>query len=96
MRLFQYLLFAVAGGLTLSGIAANLFRLFGRKPQSRAETLLYYGVMLLAGPSVLIENATRSFRTRDCSRAAYGFAVAVASYWAFALGLALIDIGLML
>jgi hypothetical protein len=96
MQIFQYLLFAVAGGLTLSGIVANLYRLVARKPQRRAETLIFYAVMALAGPSVLFDNATRSFRSKDCSRTAYGFAVAIAGYWAFALGLAVIDVGLML
>ena len=52
--------------------------------------------MALAGPSVLFDNATRSFRSKDCSHTAYGFAVAIAGYWAFALGLAVIDVGLML
>jgi hypothetical protein len=96
MQIFQYLLFAVAGGLTFSGIVANLYRLVARKPQRRAEKLIFYAVMALAGPSVLFDNATRSFRSKDCSRTAYGFAVAIAGYWAFALGLAVIDVGLML
>jgi hypothetical protein len=96
MQIFQYLLFAVAGGLTLSGIVANLYRLVARKPQRRAEKLIFYAVMALAGPSVLFDNATRSFRSNHCSRTAYGFAVAIAGYWAFALGLAVIDVGLML
>jgi hypothetical protein len=96
MQIFKYFLFAVAGGLTLSGIVANLYRLVARKPHNRAEKVIFYAVMALAGPSVLFDNATRSFRSRDCSRTAYGFAVAIAGYWAFALGLALIDVGLML
>jgi hypothetical protein len=81
------LLFAVAGGLTLSGIAANFYRILARKPVSRAETMIYYAVMSVAGPSVLFNNATRSFRGNDCSTAAYVFAVTVAGYWSFALGL---------
>jgi len=81
------LLFAVAGGLTLSGIAANCYRIVARKPVSRAENLVYFAVMSVAGPSVLFNNATRSFRGKACSTAAYIFAVAVAGYWSFALGL---------
>jgi GGDEF domain-containing protein len=34
------LLFALAGGLTLSGIAANCYRIVARKPVSRAENLV--------------------------------------------------------
>jgi hypothetical protein len=91
LRDFTILMFAVAGGLTLSGIVANLYRLLGRKPDGGALTLFYYLVMVVAGPSVLFENATRSFRAKDCSRLAYGFAVTLAAYWAFALGLLLLS-----
>ncbi len=84
------LLFALAGGLTLSGIAANLYRILARKPASRPETMVYYAVMAVAGPSVLFNNATKSFRTRACSTTAYVFAVAVTGYWSFALGLAIL------
>jgi hypothetical protein len=81
------MLFAVAAGLTFSGIIANLYRLVARKPLSRLETAIHYGVMVVAGPSVLFENATKSFRSRDCSRSAYGLAMAVTFYWSLLLGL---------
>jgi F0F1-type ATP synthase membrane subunit c/vacuolar-type H+-ATPase subunit K len=90
------LLFAIAAGLTVSGIVANLYRIVARKPQTRPETLAYYAIMVVAGPSVLIENATRSFRTKDCSPLAYGFAVALTGYWSFALGLLVLTLWLSL
>jgi hypothetical protein len=96
MRHFIILLFSVSGGLTLSGIVANFYRLIARKPQGRSATWAHYGVMLLAGPSVLFENSTRSFRKKECSGFAYGFAVSLAAYWAFMLGLVVIDTSLML
>ena len=86
------LLFLLAGGLTLSGIVANLYRLVAKKPEGGLATWAYYGVMLLAGPSVLFENSTRSFRKKECSGIAYGFAVGLAAYWAFILGLAMLNI----
>jgi hypothetical protein len=86
------LLFAVTGGLTLSGIIANLYRLLARTPKTRGETILYYAVMSLAGPSVLLENATRSYRKKDCSAPAYGFAVAIVCYWCFVLGVGLLAV----
>jgi len=49
LRDLMVLLFAVTCGLTLSGITANIYRILARKPASRGETLLYYGVMVLAG-----------------------------------------------
>jgi hypothetical protein len=96
MKLFLLALFAFAGGLALSGIVANLYRILARRPKSRKAKTVYYVVMILAGPSVLFENATRSFRKKDCSTSAYGFAVALASYWAFVIGLMVVDIGLAL
>jgi hypothetical protein len=88
------LLFAVTAGLTLSGITANIYRVLARKPKNRGETALYYGVMVLAGASVLLENATRSYRKKDCSAPAYGFAVAIVGYWSFILGVAILAIAL--
>ena len=80
------LLFALAAGLTLSGIAANLYRILARKPESGPERVIYLAVMTLAGPSVLFNNATKCFRGKDCSAAAYLFAVTLTGYWSFALG----------
>ncbi len=86
MHNLSMLLFATTGGLALSGIVANLYRLLARKPKGAPERIFYMGVMVFAGPSVLIDNATRSFRKKDCSNLAYAFAVGVTAYWSFALG----------
>jgi hypothetical protein len=93
MQHVMTLLFATTGGLALSGIVANLYRLMARKPKGTPERVVYLGVMIFAGPSVLIDNATRSFRKNDCSNAAYVFAVGLTAYWSFALGLAMITLG---
>lgn len=93
MRHFILALFAVAGGLTLSGIVANLYRLVARSPRVGTKRWAYYSVMLFAGPSVLVENSTRSFRSKECSRGAYAFALALAAYWSFVLGLAVMETG---
>ena len=96
MRHFMLLLFSPAAGLTLSGITANVYRLLAhKKPETRAATYTYYGVMLLAGPSVLLDNSTRSFRKKECSRTAYGFAVGLAAYWSFMLGAILVEIAII-
>jgi hypothetical protein len=54
--------------------------------------MLYCLVMVLAGPSVLFGNATRSMRAKACSKPAYAFAVALAGYWSFALGIVVLGI----
>jgi hypothetical protein len=94
MRNIVLLLFSLAGGLTLSGIVANCYRLMVREPEGRAGTYAHYGVMLLAGPSVLLANSTRSFRKKECSRTAYGFALGLAAYWSFILGAILVDLAI--
>ncbi len=88
------LLFAVTAGLTLSGIIANIYRIFARKPQGRGETFLYYGVMVIAGASVLLENATRTYRKKNCSASAYGFAIALVGYWCFIMGVGILSVAL--
>lgn len=92
MHKFILILFALAGGLTLSAIVANFYRLVAKKPETRTGTYVYYGVMVFAGPSVLFENASRSFGKNECSVTAYAFALGLAGYWSFLLGLALIGI----
>lgn len=92
MRGLQLLLFSFAGGMSLSGIVANVYRMLGRAPQGRTATALHCGVMALAGPSVLFENATRSFRARACSRAAYALAAAIAVYWAILIGMVVTEL----
>jgi hypothetical protein len=87
------MLFATTAGLTMSGIIANLYRLLARKPQGTPAHAVHIAVMVIAGPSVLIENSTTSLRARDCSKLAYGFAIFIAAYWSFALGLFAMRIG---
>jgi hypothetical protein len=92
LREMVALFFSISAGLTLSGIIANIYRILARKPESRGETALYYGVMVLAGASVLLENATRSYRKKDCSAPAYGFAVALVGYWSFIMGVGILTV----
>ena len=52
--------------------------------------------MAIAGPSVLIDNATRSFRGRNCSKGAYAFALGLTAYWSFVLGYLVISLDTLL
>jgi hypothetical protein len=85
-------LFAIAFGFTASGITANLYRLIASKPESLPSRVVYAGVMVLAGPSVLFENAAKSFRAKKCSSIAFWAAAAIAGYWSFALGLFVLSV----
>ena len=92
LRESTVLMFALTGGLTVSGITANIYRMLARKPQTKGETVLYYAVMAFAGASVLLENATRSYRKKESSAPAYGFAVAIVGYWCFILGIGILSV----
>ncbi len=88
----QVAIFAVAAGFTASGIVANVYRLFGRKPETLSARMGYLAVMAVAGPSVLFNNAARSWRKKGCSAMAFWLAAAIAGYWSFALGLIVIQL----
>lgn len=85
-------LFAMAFGFTTSGITANIYKLIAKKPDSTASKIVYAGVMVVAGPNVLFENAANSFKAKKCSGIAFWLAAAVAGYWSFVLGLFMLNI----
>ena len=89
---FMVAMFSLTVGLTASGIVANLYRLLGKKPESLSTRATYLAVMAVAGPSVLFDNAARSWRKRDCSVMAFWLAAAIAGYWSFALGLLVLSV----
>ncbi|HVU21316.1 MAG TPA: hypothetical protein VHE09_11345 [Rhizomicrobium sp.] len=95
-RDIMVVLFATTAGFTASGILANLYRLLVGKAEGAAAKGAYYAVMVVAGPSVLLENAAHKLRSKDCSRAAFWLAAALAAYWSFAIGLFVIDLGMSL
>jgi hypothetical protein len=84
--------FALAFGFTASGITANPYRLIASKPETTRARIVYAGVMVLAGPSVLFANAAKKFHAKKCSGIAFWLAVAVAAYWSFVLGLLVLNI----
>ena len=87
-------MFAVAAGFTASGIVANIYRLVAKKAEKPLERIAYLAVMVVAGPTVLFDNAARSWRTKACSSMAFWLAAAISGYWSFALGLFVIQVGL--
>lgn len=91
---FMVVLFALAVGLTASGIVANIYRLFGKKPETLSARVGYLAVMSVAGPSVLFDNAARAWRKSDCSAMAFWLAAAIAGYWSFALGLFVLSVAI--
>jgi hypothetical protein len=93
MHGFILTLFAFAGGQALSGIVTNSYRLLARREEGEPASWLRYAVLLFAGPCILLENSTRSFRQKECSAAAYGFALGLAGCWSFLLGVGMVQLG---
>jgi hypothetical protein len=89
-------LFVMTAGFTASGITANLYRLLASKPETPTGKTVYVAVMAVAGPSVLFENAAKTFRAKGCSPIAFWLAAAIAGYWSFILGLFFVQIGMAL
>jgi hypothetical protein len=92
MHGFIVFLFSLAAGITASGLVGAVYRLVASEPKSRIATVLHYGVMVFAGPVILIGNSTRSYRKKECSKAAYFLAVALGAYWSFAMGVFVLSV----
>lgn len=86
-------LFALTAGFTASGILANSYRLIADKPQTTVARIGYIAVMVVAGPSVLFENAAKAWRESSCSGTAFWLAAAIAGYWSLAIGLLILALG---
>ena len=95
-RDFMVVMFATTAGFTASGILANLYRLLAKKPETTVWRISYLAVMVVAGPSVLLENAATSLRAKACSKMAFWLAALIAAYWSFALGLFVLNLSLAL
>lgn len=90
-------LFATTAGFTASGILANLYRVIvGPKDKTGPARTAYFVVMVVAGPSVLLENAAAKLREKSCSRLAFWLAASISAYWSFAIGLFVLNLSLAL
>ena len=91
MHDFIVFAFAIAAGMTASGIIASLYRMTAGEPRTRVGTCLHYAVMIIAGPVVLMGNSTKSFRNKKCSKAAFALAIALGGYWSFVTGVLILS-----
>lgn len=83
--------YVITAGFTLSGVAANLYRLIAGNDDRFGRTI-YLATMVVAGPNVLFEKAVAALREKRCSRIAFWLAAAVACYWSLVLGLFLLSV----
>lgn len=96
MQGWAILFFAVASGITFSGLVSNIYRLFGWQPKTTAGVVLETAIMVFGGPVVLVGNATQSFKKKNCSKAGYVFAIALCGFWSFATGVFILEVCLSL
>jgi hypothetical protein len=88
-------LFAATAGFTTSGISANLYRIAVKKrAETAASRIAYLLIMVVAGPTVLFNNAAKSWREKSCTGMAFGLAAAIVGYWSFAIGLLVVQIAM--
>ena len=92
----EVLLFAITAGLTASGIVSNLYRIAEKSWKAKLSPTVYHLSMVVAGPNVLLENAAKAWREKNCTWIAFWLAAAVAGYWSLALGLLILELALAL
>ena len=93
----QTIVFGLALGFVISGIVSNVFQLvtngqsmFHVRVTSDAQRLLIVGLLILAGPHILVRAANRSLQVGDWP-ASYVFAcLALSTVWSFVLGFAVL------
>ncbi len=87
-------LFLMLAGLTASGIVSNVYRLVVAGPGKNTGKGVYFAVMVVAGPTVLFNNAAAAYLKKDCSQVAFWLATALTGYWSLAIGLFVVSVAL--
>jgi len=85
---FILLLFAFAGGLTLSGLVVSCYRVVATAA-TEENPLLYYPVIAFAGASILMENVVRCHKSEQVSVRVV--AAMCSFFWSSMLGLLLLS-----
>ena len=91
-------LFLATAGFTASGIVANVYNLIVKKKKAASSQgrIVYLLVMVLAGPTILFNNAAKAWREKSCSGLAFWLAAAISGYWSLAIGLLVMQIALVI
>ena len=92
MHAFWLLLFSITAGFTASAIIANLYRICVFKVTSRSGQALRAAVLVVAGPSVLFENAMRGRIAKAWNPVLFWLATAGVLYWSLAIGLLVLEV----
>ena len=101
MHSLWLLSFSIAAGFTASAIIANIYRICQpararAKTESPGERALRSTVMIVAGPSLLLENAMRGFAAKTWHPVSFWLVAALVLYWSLGLGLLIMEIAIRL
>ena len=94
MHLIALLFFSIAAGFTASAIVANLYRISGFEAKTSGGEVVRLAVLVVAGPSVLLDSALRAFNAKDWKPASFWLVTAGVLYWSLAIGLLVIDVAI--
>lgn len=89
-------LFVIGAGFTISGLVAAGYRLSGFVPQTISGRIAEAAVLIFAGPTTYIGNATASLKKKECSTVAYLLVLAICGFWSFVTGLFAMSVWLSL
>ena len=84
--------FSMTAGFTISAIVANLYRLSGAKADDSSGRTIRLMVMVVAGPSVIFENAIRGLLAKQWPVMAFVLVALGVAYWSLVLGLIVLNI----
>lgn len=92
MHSFVVLLFSLGAGFTLSGLVAAVYRLSGFVPKTITGRVAEAAILIFAGPTTYVANATTSLKKKECSPAGYLLMVAICGFWSFATGMLVLSV----
>lgn len=87
MHSFIVFLFTLGAGFTVSGLIAAIYRLSGFVPQTIAGRIVEAAVLIFAGPTTYIANATASLKKKEFSAVGYLLVIGICGFWSFTTGL---------
>jgi hypothetical protein len=96
MTALWLILFAITAGFTVSAIVANLYRLSGAQAKDSPGRTIRLMVMVVAGPSVIFENAMRGLLAKQWPLTAFLLTALGVAYWSLVIGLVVVSIALAL
>lgn len=80
-------LFTLGAGFTVSGLIAAIYRFSGFVPQTLTGRIVEAAVLIFAGPTTYVTNATASLKKKEYSMAAYLLVIGICGFWSFTTGL---------